>query len=102
MAESMNGPVGEPPKGPVGERPSGPVGGLDCDRLVELVTEFAEGALDARNERLVVDHLAICEGCVGYLEQMRATARALGALPSDRLPEDARAALLAALREPRD
>jgi anti-sigma factor RsiW len=72
--------------------------GLDCDRLVELVTDFVEGALDAATERQVVDHLAECEGCSAYLEQMGATARALGELPPDRLPDSARAALLEAFR----
>jgi anti-sigma factor RsiW len=72
--------------------------GLDCDQLVELVTDFVEGALDPVTERRVVDHLAECEGCSTYLEQMRTTARALGELPPDLLPDSARAALLEAFR----
>lgn len=75
---------------------------LDCDQLVELVTDFVEGALDAATERRVVDHLAECDGCSTYLEQMRLTARALGELPQDRLPDAARAALLASFRRSRD
>ena len=71
---------------------------LDCNRLVELVTDFVEGALDPATERRVVDHLADCDGCSTYLEQMRATARSLGELPPDRLPDAAREALLAAFR----
>jgi anti-sigma factor RsiW len=74
---------------------------LDCDQLVELVTDFVEGALDPRTERRVVDHLAECDGCSTYLEQMRTTARALGELPADRLPDAAREALLAAFRQGR-
>jgi anti-sigma factor RsiW len=72
--------------------------GLDCNQLVELVTDFVEGTLDPETERRVVDHLAECDGCSTYLDQMRATARALGDLPPDRLPDSARAALLAAFR----
>jgi anti-sigma factor RsiW len=71
---------------------------LDCVELVELVTDFVEGALDPATERRVVDHLADCDGCSTYLEQMRATARALGELPPDRLPDSARQALLEAFR----
>jgi len=71
---------------------------IDCVDLVELVTDFVEGALDPATERRVVDHLAECDGCSAYLEQMRATARALGELPPDRLPEPARQALLEAFR----
>jgi anti-sigma factor RsiW len=71
---------------------------LDCVELVELVTDFVEGALDPATERRVVDHLAECDGCSTYLEQMRATARALGELRPDRLPDTARQALLEAFR----
>jgi anti-sigma factor RsiW len=71
---------------------------LDCDQLVELVTDFLEGSLDARTERQVVDHLALCDGCGTYLDEMRRTASTLGELPPDRLPESARAALLDAFR----
>ena len=73
-------------------------GPLDCDQLVELVTAFLDGALDADTERRVVDHLAECDGCHTYLDQMRATVRDLGQLPPGRLPDDTRAALLAAFR----
>jgi anti-sigma factor RsiW len=74
---------------------------LDCNQLVELVTDFVEGALDPGTERRVVAHLADCDGCSAYLDQMRATARALGELPPDRLPGSAREALLAAFRQGR-
>lgn len=75
--------------------------GIDCSELVELVTDFLEGALDPQTESRVVDHLAQCDGCGTYLEQMRTTALALGELPSDRLPDSAREALLAAFRRGR-
>lgn len=71
---------------------------LDCQELVELVTDFLEGALDPPTERRVVDHLAQCEGCRTYLEQMRASALLLGELPPGRLPDPERQALLAAFR----
>lgn len=74
---------------------------LDCNQLVELVTEFLDGALDPATERAVVDHLALCDGCGAYLEQMRDTVRTLGELPPDRLPETARATLLEAFRNSR-
>lgn len=75
---------------------------LDCDQLVELVTAFLDGALDADTERLVVDHLAECDGCHTYLDQIRTTVRGLGELPPGRLPDDTRAALLAAFRHQAD
>jgi anti-sigma factor RsiW len=77
---------------------------LDCDELVELVTEFLDGALDEQAERRVVDHLSLCDGCTTFVEQFRATVDTLGHLPADRiteLPGPAREALLAAFREER-
>jgi anti-sigma factor RsiW len=71
---------------------------LDCDEFVELVTAFLDGALDADTERRVADHLAICEGCERYLQQVRQTIRTLGQLPADGLHDEARTALLAAFR----
>jgi anti-sigma factor RsiW len=77
---------------------------LDCVELVELVTEFLDGALDAATERRVVDHLALCDGCTTYVEQFRTTVDALGHLPAERvadMPGPARDALLAAFRQRR-
>jgi predicted anti-sigma-YlaC factor YlaD len=46
---------------------------LTCRELVELATEHLEGTL-ARERRALLDaHLAHCEGCVAYIDQMRVT-----------------------------
>ena len=71
---------------------------MDCDRFVELVTAFLDNALDSETEQQVVEHLAECDGCGVYLDQMRDVVRELGRLPPDRLAEDTRAALLVAFR----
>jgi anti-sigma factor RsiW len=72
---------------------------LDCDQLVELVTAFLDDALDPDTERQVVEHLAICDGCQLYLEQVKATVRGLGQLPPGSLDEQVRMTLLAAFRD---
>jgi predicted anti-sigma-YlaC factor YlaD len=72
---------------------------MDCVDFVELVTAYLEGALDAETEQRVVDHLALCDGCERYLDQVRETVRRLGDLPPESLPGDARSALLAAFRD---
>lgn len=77
---------------------------LDCDELVELVTDFLDGALDAAAEQRVVDHLSLCDGCTTYVAQFRATVDELGHLPAGQvaeLPEPARDALLTAFRRSR-
>jgi predicted anti-sigma-YlaC factor YlaD len=74
---------------------------MRCDEVVELVTDLVEGALDAETEERVVGHLALCDGCQAYVEQVRRTVEALGdpppAAPPALTPE-AREALLAAFR----
>ena len=46
---------------------------LPCRELVELVTDYLEGALPPGERARVDAHLAECPGCTEYLEQMRAT-----------------------------
>jgi anti-sigma factor RsiW len=82
----------------VADTRGGSVSDLDCDEFVELVTAYLDRALDAQTHRRVTDHLAGCDGCDRYLEQMRRTIRTLGHLPADELAEPERSALLAAFR----
>ncbi|WP_199522244.1 anti-sigma factor family protein [Geodermatophilus marinus] len=65
-----------------------------CQEFVELVTEHLEGALPPAVERAVVAHLALCDPCVEYLAQVRATTAALAQLPPPTLPEPVRDQLL--------
>jgi anti-sigma factor RsiW len=48
---------------------------MTCQELVELVTDYFDGALDEATRAEFDAHLALCPGCVTYLEQMRATIR---------------------------
>ena len=74
---------------------------LNCDELVELVTDYLDGALDEGTERRVADHLAGCDGCTTYVQQIKRTITTLGSSPPEvELTDEARDALLAAFREP--
>jgi anti-sigma factor RsiW len=74
---------------------------LNCDELVELVTGYLDGALDAEMEDRVADHLAGCDGCTTYVEQIKETIATLESSPPDvGLADEARNALLAAFRDP--
>jgi anti-sigma factor RsiW len=53
---------------------------LACIELVELVTDYLEGALPAAERARFEEHLSVCEGCVDYLEQMRTTIALTGRL----------------------
>ena len=69
---------------------------MTCREMVELVTAYLEGHLDPDARSRFEEHLAICDGCQAYVEEMRDTLRALGRLPEERLSPQARDTLLAA------
>ncbi|ONH22189.1 anti-sigma factor family protein [Pseudofrankia asymbiotica] len=71
---------------------------IDCDELVEIVTDYLDGALDAGTHRRVSEHLAQCDGCATYVEQMLETARIAGTLRAQELRPDMRERLLGAFR----
>jgi anti-sigma factor RsiW len=72
--------------------------GLRCVEVVELVSDYLDDELDAETRRRVEEHLALCPPCRIYVEQVRETVQALGALPAGALPEHAVAELEAAFR----
>lgn len=72
---------------------------IACNELVELLTEYLEGALPPDEVAVVEEHLRGCEPCRVYLAQMRATIDALGRVPVETLSDEACDVLLAAFRE---
>jgi predicted anti-sigma-YlaC factor YlaD len=72
---------------------------LPCIEVVELVSDYLEGALDPETERRVAEHLDLCPPCVTYVEQVRATVGMLGRLPDEALAPHAVAELEAAFRD---
>jgi hypothetical protein len=71
---------------------------MNCRELVELVTDYLEGALTLGEQRRFEQHLGGCTVCPRYVEQLRTTVRVLGRLREDDLTEPARSALLEAFR----
>lgn len=61
--------------------------GLSCQQLVELVSDYHEGALSRATRRRFEGHIARCDGCSAYVEQMRQTIRLTGRLRSESIPE---------------
>ncbi len=53
---------------------------LVCQQMVELITDYLEDALPAPRRRGFEAHIAACEHCTEYLEQMRVTIRLTGRL----------------------
>jgi anti-sigma factor RsiW len=71
---------------------------ISCRELVELVTDFFEGALSRADRARFEAHVGDCDHCAAYLDQMRLTVTAVGSLSEESLDPDAREALLEAFR----
>jgi anti-sigma factor RsiW len=71
---------------------------LSCQELVELVTDYLEGALSASDLRVFEAHLAVCPHCGEYLEQLRETIRRTGTLTPEDLSPHVELALMQAFR----
>lgn len=71
---------------------------ISCQELVELVTDYLEGALAPEDQDRFDSHIAACDGCRRYLEQIRVTVTLSGRLSPEQLDPAAQAALLQAFR----
>ena len=72
---------------------------LSCQELVELVTDYLEGALPERERDSFEHHIEGCKGCHEYVGQIRQTIELTGSLTPADLSPQAEAALLAAFQE---
>ena len=72
---------------------------LTCRELVELVTDYLEGALPPARAARFEAHLESCPDCRAHVAQFAATVNALGALPGEPLPDEALGALVLAFRD---
>jgi len=71
---------------------------LTCQEMVELVTDYLEGRLDDASHARFEEHVAECDACTLYIEQMRETIVALGHIPPESVSREAEEELLAAFR----
>jgi anti-sigma factor RsiW len=76
---------------------------IRCLEMVEVVTEWMEGALDDDARADIEAHLAICPDCVAYVDQLRKTTALAARLvvSEEPAPADVKAGLLAAFRASR-
>jgi anti-sigma factor RsiW len=72
---------------------------LVCREFVELVTDYLEGTLPSEERIRFEAHLADCDACPGYLEDMRRLVGSLHELPEPPPDPATREALLRAFRE---
>jgi anti-sigma factor RsiW len=74
-------------------------GHLTCRELVELVSDYLGGHLEPEERARFEMHLAFCDGCIRYVEQLEQTRLAVGALREDMLDPRCRDDLLAVFRD---
>jgi predicted anti-sigma-YlaC factor YlaD len=72
---------------------------VTCQELVEIVSDYLEGALPEVDRERFEAHLENCEGCRRYLDQMRTTIRIVGTLTEEDLEPGAKDQLLQLFRE---
>jgi anti-sigma factor RsiW len=71
---------------------------MTCRQVVQLLTEYLDGALPAADRVRVEEHLAGCDGCTAFLAQLRTAGRVTAALAAVEVPPAIRADLVKAFR----
>jgi len=74
---------------------------ITCRQLVELASDYLEQALTNEDAELFEQHLAYCEGCGHYVDEVRRTIEIGGRLREDEVPAETMERLLTAFREER-
>ncbi len=67
---------------------------LNCQEVVALVTEYLEAALFPATQARMEEHLADCQGCQTYLQQIQQTIAMLRALAEEPMFPETRQQLL--------
>jgi anti-sigma factor (TIGR02949 family) len=70
-------------------------GELHCIQVVEIITDYLDGALPAAEAQRLERHLDTCPGCTEYLEQLRAVAGSLRGVTDESFPAEMRDGLIA-------
>lgn len=70
---------------------------LTCKELVELVTDYLDGALSRRDRKRFEKHISGCTNCTEYVAQFRETIRLTGTLRERDISKEAADELRAAL-----
>ena len=72
---------------------------ITCQEVVELVTDYLEGALSPEQAALFEQHLNFCDGCDWYVDQLSTTIATVGRIEPEEVPPEMRTRLLAAFRD---
>jgi anti-sigma factor RsiW len=71
---------------------------MNCRQIVELMTDYLEGALSASDRQRFESHMSGCDGCTEYLEQLRTTLGLAARVVDESITADLEAELLHVFR----
>jgi len=71
---------------------------MTCRQVVELMTDYLEGNLSARDRASFEEHIAGCDGCRAYLAQLRTTRDVVGRIADEPMPASVERELIEAFR----
>jgi len=72
---------------------------LVCRGAVQLMSDYLDGRLSARDRARLEGHLSACPHCSEYLQQLRVSVDVLGEVSFDALSDDAVDDLVAVFRQ---
>jgi anti-sigma factor RsiW len=71
---------------------------MPCQELVEVITDYLDGALTATDRARFEAHLEECDACQDYVEQFRQTIALTGRVEPEELSPQTREQLITAFR----
>ena len=72
---------------------------LQCREVIDLLTDYFEGALPAERRVVLEQHLLMCAGCTAYVEQLRTSIDLTGRLQEQDVPAAVMARLVRMFEE---
>jgi anti-sigma factor RsiW len=72
---------------------------MNCRQVVELMTDYLDGALSPGDRATFEEHIAGCDGCRAYLAQLRMTREVVGRLADEPIPQSVEDELLKAFKD---
>jgi anti-sigma factor RsiW len=75
------------------------LGEMPCQEIVEVITDYLEGTLPEPDRTRFEAHLATCDPCATYLEQMRQTIAVLGQITEEAITPESKEQLLRLFRD---
>ncbi|MGH3330304.1 MAG: anti-sigma factor family protein [Nocardioidaceae bacterium] len=70
-----------------------------CREVVDLLTDYLEGAMPPEQRAALEQHLLTCEGCTNYVEQLRMSIALTGRLQEEDVPPQVMDRILNMFRE---